>query len=201
VRIHKVIRRQPAEVLAAGIPRVRPAVAAIRAAGWAVSDQQAALLLVMPIQQGLVMPGHLVEACGLVLGRRRRSFIKGVVGDICLGVQALGELDFARMCRSRGLPEPTRQVTRRGLAGRAYLDVYWDDHDLAVEIDGSQHRQGLAVTRDNLRTNDVVLAGDRLLRIDLLGLRLEADLFFAQVAAALGLPRPVRGNSSLHAAT
>lgn len=201
VRVHKIIRRQPGEVAPAGIPRVRPAIAAIRAAGWAVSDRQAALVLVMPVQQRLVLPAQLTAASHVALGRRRRALIKGVVGDVCSGVQALGELDFARLCRARGLPEPTRQVVRRAPGGRIYLDVYWDEYALAVEIDGSQHRLGLAVLKDNLRQNAVVLAGDRVLRIDLLGLRLEGEAFLDQVAIGLGFPQLVRGITSLYAAS
>ena len=106
---------------------------------------------------------------------------------MAFGVQSLGELDFARLCRVRGLPEPDRQLVRRGPRGRIYLDVGWDDHDLAVEIDGAQHRWGLAVTTDNLRQNAVVLGGDRVLRIDVIGLRLETDLFMGQVSVGLGV--------------
>ncbi|MGB7818658.1 MAG: hypothetical protein WBL35_07955, partial [Ornithinibacter sp.] len=43
VRAHKVIRRVPDELVDAGLPRTRPAVAAVRAAHWAASDRQAAL--------------------------------------------------------------------------------------------------------------------------------------------------------------
>src|SRR5215218_3123123 len=38
VAAHKVIRRVPDELVPIGIPRTRPAVAAVRAAHWAVSD-------------------------------------------------------------------------------------------------------------------------------------------------------------------
>jgi very-short-patch-repair endonuclease len=110
-----------------------------------------------------------------------------VVRDIAFGVESLRELDFARMCRARGLPEPARQVVRRGPRGRIYLDVGWDAHEFAVEIDGAQHRWGLAVTTDNLRLNAVVLEGDRVLRIDVIGLRLETELLLDQVE--LGLRR------------
>jgi very-short-patch-repair endonuclease len=101
------------------------------------------------------------------------------------GVQSLGELDFARLCRSRGLPEPARQVVRQGPRGRIYLDVRWERHRLVVEIDGAQHREGLAVTADNLRRNALTLQHDTVLRIDLIGLRLFEDEFMAQVAYAL----------------
>ena len=105
--------------------------------------------------------------------------------DIAFGAQSLGELDFARLCRARGLPEPSRQVVRQTPAGRIYLDVGWDEFDLVVEIDGAQHRWGLAVTTDNLRQNDITLSGDRVLRIDVIGLRLETDRFLDQVALGL----------------
>lgn len=184
VRIHKVIRRVEGELVQAGVPRTRPAVAAVRAAHWAQSDRQAALVLLMVVQQRLTTPSLLAADQRRVRGRTRRAFIKGVVGDIAFGVQSLGELDFARMCRARGIPEPSRQVVRQGPRGRVYLDVGWSCCDLVVEVDGAQHREGLNVMLDNLRQNAVVLSGGRVLRIDVIGLRLEADLFLDQVAAA-----------------
>jgi hypothetical protein len=178
---HKVIRRLDGEVIEVGIPRTRPAVAAVRAAHWAVSDRQAALILLMTAQQGLASPEQLLRATKQLRGRRRRAFVKDVVRDIALGVQSLGELDFARLCRERGLPEPDRQVVVRTDRGRVYLDVRWDN-GLVVEIDGVQHRRALAVSADNLRTNALVLKGDRALRIDLVGLRVFTDEFMSQVA-------------------
>lgn len=103
------------------------------------------------------------------------------------GVQSLGELDFARMCRVRGLPEPERQVVRRGPRGRIYLDVRWKRSRLVVEIDGAQHREGLNVSTDNLSRNAVTLQSDRVLRIDLIGLRIFEDEFMGQVAQGLTL--------------
>ncbi|MEO7753495.1 MAG: hypothetical protein ABIS35_08790 [Terracoccus sp.] len=187
VRIHKVIRRVEGELVTTGLPRTRPEVAAVRAAHWAASDRQAALILLMTVQQRLTTPRRLAAAQRLVRGRTRRAFIRAVVRDIAFGAQSLGELDFARLCRERGLPEPSRQVVRETPAGRTYLDVGWADVDLVVEVDGAQHRWGLAVTDDNLRQNDVTLTGDRVLRIDVIGLRLATDRFLAQVA--LGLSR------------
>jgi hypothetical protein len=142
-RVHKVIRRQPDELVGVGIPRTKPPIAALRAAHWAVSDRQAALILIMTVQQRLATPTQLMSWSRRVQGRTRRRFIKDVVGYINDGVRALGELDFARMCRERGLPEPSRQVLVEGPRGRMYLDVRWDDHGLVVEIDGVQHRMGL----------------------------------------------------------
>jgi hypothetical protein len=187
VRLHKVIRRVPGELVPSGIPRTKPAVAALRAAYWATSDRQAALLLIMAVQQRLTTPEQLLAWSRRLRGRRRRAFIKGVVHDIAAGVRALGELDFAKLCRERGLPEPSRQVVVDSALGRSYLDVRWDGFALVVEIDGVQHREGLQVSADNLSRNEVTLREDRVLRIDLIGLRLHADTFMDQVARGLGI--------------
>ena len=184
VVVHKVIRRVEGEVISDGVPRTAPAVAAVRAAHWAVSDRQAALLLVMPVQQRLVTGLQMVAATRSVRGRTRRAFIPAVARDICDGAQSLGELDFARMCRERGLPEPTRQAIRRVGANRAYLDVAWEDVGLVVEIDGSQHQWGVAATDDQFRQNALVIGGDRVLRMTLMGLRLDSERFMDQVSAA-----------------
>jgi very-short-patch-repair endonuclease len=185
VRVSKVVRRVPGEFIGSGLPRTRTEVAAIRAAHWASSDRQAALVLLMTVQQRLTTPVRLAEAQQKVQGRTRRAFIKAVVKDIAFGVQSLGELDFARECRRRNLPEPTRQVVRQTPHGRIYLDVAWEGHLLVVEIDGVHHRLGLNVTMDNLRQNDVTLDGEKVLRIDVIGFRLEADRFMDQVARGL----------------
>ncbi|GAA2160108.1 hypothetical protein FHX52_4428 [Humibacillus xanthopallidus] len=184
VTLHKVIRRIDGELAGGGMPHTRPSVAAIRGAQWAVSDRQAALILLLTVQQRLTTPELLLEASRQIRGRRRRGFVRQVVRDIALGVQSLGELDFAVLCRERGLPEPDRQVVVETNNGRIYLDVRWRN-GLCVEIDGVQHREALMVSTDNLRTNDLVLGGDRALRIDLVGLRVFTDQFLAQVARGL----------------
>ncbi|SDP37077.1 hypothetical protein SAMN04489867_2219 [Pedococcus dokdonensis] len=184
VVLHKVIRRVDDELALAGIPRTTPAVAAVRAAHWAVSNRQAALVLAMPVQQRLVTGSQLTDAVQRVRGRNRRAFIRQVAADIADGAHSLGELDFAALCRRKGLPEPSRQSVRRGLRGSVYLDVSWDDLGLVVEIDGSQHTWGLALTDDHLRQNELVLGDERVLRITLVGLRLQPDLFMDQVVRA-----------------
>lgn len=184
VRVHKVIRRVDGELARTGIPRTVPAVAAVRAAHWAVSARQAALVLVMPVQQRLVDGAQLVQTTGRVRSRNRRALVRTIARDIADGAQSLGELDFAALCRARGLPEPSRQVVRRGPRGTVYLDVAWDGVDLVVEIDGSQHGWGLAATDDQLRQNAVVISGDRVLRMTLMGLRVMPEAFMDQVCEA-----------------
>src|SRR6476620_8132464 len=71
-RVHKVIRRTAGELMPAGLPRTRPEVAAVRAAHWAASDRQAALVLLMVVQQRLTTPLRLAAAERAVRGRNRR---------------------------------------------------------------------------------------------------------------------------------
>jgi hypothetical protein len=173
-----------------------PAWAAIRAAQWARSDRQAGLLLCLPVQQRLVSSTRLLDAWASVSRGPRRRLIDAVLRDVCHGAQSLGELDFARLCRRYGLPEPTRQSVRVGPHGRVYLDVEWEAQRLVVEVDGVQHLLGIEPVKDALRANEVVLDGARVLRLPVLGLRLEPDAFMGQVARALGVtaarPAPTR---------
>lgn len=185
VRVHVSRLRSAADLVGAGIPRTRPEVASVRAALWAQSDRQAALLLVMAVQQRLVRPAALEQAVTAVRRHQRRAFVVEVIDDLVDGARALGELDFAAMCRARGLPEPGRQVVRRGPRGRVYLDVCWEELGLVVEIDGIHHTRGLAPLDDALRQNAVTLDREMVLRVPLLGLRLAPDAFMDQVERAL----------------
>ena len=184
VRIHKVIRRVDREVVPAGIPRTRAAVAAIRAAHWAVTDRQAALLLVLPVQQRLCSGQQLVAAAGLIRGRTRRRLIHVLVHDIADGAHSLGELDVVAACRRRGLPGPSRQAVRRLPDGTAYLDIAWPEARLVVEVDGAGHVRGLQMVDDELRQNALQLGDDLVLRVSLVGWRLTPQAYLDQICVA-----------------
>ncbi|MEO6998623.1 MAG: hypothetical protein ABI112_11110, partial [Terracoccus sp.] len=162
---------QPASI-AVGVPRVRSEHAAIHAAHWARSDRQAALVLCLVVQQRLVSPAGLLGAWRAIGRSPRRQMIDTVVHDVCDGAHSLGELDFAGLCRARGLPEPQRQSVRSRPDGRVYLDVARDDTGLVVEIDGGHHALALNVVADALRQNELLLGAERVLRVPVLGLRL-----------------------------
>ncbi|HEU4336768.1 MAG TPA: hypothetical protein VFR45_05610 [Nocardioides sp.] len=183
--IRRTRRWSALDRVATGVPRTRVPVAAVRAAMWARSDKQAALLLTMPVQQGLTTPEQVGRALLSVQRDRRRELMHAVVTDLLGGVRSLGELDFARACRLRGLPEPDRQQIRRGRDGRYYLDVSWDEFRLVVEIDGIHHSWATSVVPDALRQNEVSLTRSTVLRLPLLGLRVAADDFFDQVERGL----------------
>jgi very-short-patch-repair endonuclease len=179
-------RRWSADDLAPnGVPRTRPEVAAVRAALWARTNKQAALLLTMTVQQGLAT----AEGIGVEMLRvrrdRRRAFVHAVLLDLIGGVRSLGELEVARECRRRGLPEPSRQVVRRTAGGTYYLDLVWERWGVVVEVDGIHHSWARQVVGDALRQNAVTLANATVLRLPLLGLRVAPDEFFAQIEEAL----------------
>lgn len=185
VDVHETRRRSPGDVMGAGIPRTRTAVATLRGALWARSDRQAALIIVMAVQQRLTTGLAVQQQLDQVRRHKRRPFLQTILRDVVDGAQALGELDFAEMCRRRGLPPPNRQVLRRTPRGRFYLDVYWDQWGIVVEIEGLHHGAGETQVDDALRQNSLSIQRDTVLRIPLLGLRVAADEFMAQVAAAL----------------
>jgi len=168
-----------------GIPRTRPAVAAVRAFLWAASDREATYVITATVQQGLA-PAAAVGVQALRVRRdKRRDLLHSVVSDLLGGARSLGELDLVRELRRRGLPPPERQVLRRDKRGRYYLDLYWPEWRLVVEVDGIHHTWVQNVIGDALRQNSLAIAGDTVLRLPLLGLRLEPDAFYAQVEEAL----------------
>lgn len=182
VRSHRVIAPAPVP----GLPRMPIEVAVVNATTWAVSDRQAALIVILAVQQRLTTAGRLT---GEVSGRRRvrrRQLLQDLLREVAGGVQALGELDFARLCRQHGLPEPSRQRVCRGPRGRIYLDVWWEELQVGVEIDGVQHQQGLSPVDDALRDNEVRLRGGPVLRIPSLGLITDPGGFMRQVRELLG---------------
>jgi very-short-patch-repair endonuclease len=185
VDIRQTRRWRADDVAPGGLPRARPAVAAVRAALWARSDREAALVLTMTVQQGLATAESIALEMLKVKRDRRRAFIHQVLHDLLDGVRSLGELDVARACRERGLPEPSRQALRRANNGSYYLDVYWERWHLVVEIDGIHHTWATQVVGDAIRQNTLALQGDTVLRLPLLGLRVAPDEFFAQIEQAL----------------
>jgi very-short-patch-repair endonuclease len=179
-------RRWSADVLeTGGTPRTTPPVAAIRAALWARSAKQAALVLTMTVQQGLATAEQLSEAALAIRRDRRRALLHSVILELLGGAQSLGEIDLARECRRRGLPEPSRQLLRRDGPKRYFLDVVWEEWGVVVEIDGIQHAWAENIVGDALRQNSVSLDGATVLRVPLLGLRVAPDDFFAQIERAL----------------
>lgn len=183
--IRQTRRWRPDEIERRGIPRTHPATAAVRAALWARTDREATYVLTICVQQGIASLEGIGHALLRVRRDKRRLLLHEVVNELADGARALGEFDVVRELRRRGLPEPARQVLRRDGRNRYYLDLFWPDFRVVLEIDGIHHTWAENVVGDALRQNAVVLSGDTFLRLPLLGLRLEPDAFFGQVERAL----------------
>lgn len=185
VVVHETRRLRADDIITAGLPRLRPAPAAVLGSLWAPSERQAALFLVVAVQQRLTSAADLAVAASRVRRSPRRTLLHGVVADLAGGAESLGELDFATLCRAAGLPEPSRQRVVQRPGGRYYLDVEWEEWSLAAEIDGVAHMSVATWVDDAWRQNDVVIGGRTVLRFPQLAVRLHPDRVIAQTTAAL----------------
>jgi hypothetical protein len=183
--IRQTRRWSAGDLAPGGIPRTRPEVAAVRAALWARTDREATYALTVAVQQGLTSAERLGEQLLRIRRDKRRLLLHTVVLDLLGGARALGEIDVSRELERRGMPAPVRQVLRRDAQRRYYLDLYWPQFRLVVEVDGIHHSWVENLVGDALRQNALSLDGDTVLRLPLLGLRLEPDAFFAQIHAGL----------------
>jgi hypothetical protein len=170
----------------------RPAAAAVIAAASFTSPRPACGLLAATVQQRLLRPDNLRTALTAASRTRHRRASLAAVDDIAMGAQALSEIDFVRLCRRNGLPEPTLQAVRIEPDGRRrYLDAEWrlaDGRVVAVEVDGAIHLAPRRWFDDQLRQNELSLAGTLVLRYPSVVVREEERLVVAQLRRAL-LPR------------
>lgn len=176
VRVHESRRFAEQDVvLRAGVRVLQPAVAAVHAALWARTDREASLFLLLAVQQRLASPAQVGAAVQAVQRSRRKTLLLGVVADLGSGVRAMGELDFARALRRRGMPEPDRQQVRHRPSGRQYLDCRFDRFGLTVEVDGEQHHEPEHRVLDLLRDLALIAEGDDVVRIPSTALRLDEE--------------------------
>lgn len=186
VAVHETRRHRPETVLRRGVPRTKPATAAVHAVLWAKTDAQAALFLMAAVQQRLVTVAGLAEEVDLVRWHPRRTLLRNLLADVTVGIHSMGEREFALLCKARGFPEPTRQALRVTENGRVYYDAVWEQYaDVTVEIDGAQHREVAAAVPDALKQNAAMLTGALVLRVPLIALRTNPEPFLDQLDAAL----------------
>ncbi len=168
-------------------PRTRPARSLVDAAAWVGTDNGARAVLAAGVQQRLVRVEDLRKVLERRPGLHRRSLIAVTLSDIAGGAEALSELDFCRLTRRFGLPEPDRQAIRRDAAGlRRWLDAYWEQARLVVEVDGFWHMEAHAWWADMRRDNDLTVSGLRVLRFPAFVVRDHPEVVAAQIRAALG---------------
>lgn len=143
--------------------RTRIARSVTDAAAWSDSERLARVLVLAAVQQRLTRPADL----SAIVDKRERlthgQLIRESILDAAGGIQSLPELEFARLIRRHGLPEPTRQQVLQRRDGRYYLDAAWTRFDTACEIQGIPHLKVGRWEADMSRSNEVMIAGPRLL--------------------------------------
>jgi len=167
-------------------PRTTMARSVVDAAAWAPSERAAQLMVATACQQRRVTPGEILAVLAVLTRVRRRAFLQSTLTDIEGGASALSEIDLLALCRRFHLPKPDLQQRRREADGRyRYLDAYWREWRLHVEVDGAHHMEVAEWSLDMLRQNRIWIAGDRILRFPAWLLRTQPDEVAAQLRAAL----------------
>ncbi|SCF38725.1 endonuclease domain-containing protein [Micromonospora mirobrigensis] len=173
------------------LQRARPtrtvtARAVVDAAGWARGVEEAQLVLTAACQQRRVLPDEIAAMVAQLPRARRQELIRRTIADIAGGAQALSELHFVRLCRRHRLPAPDLQERRTDRSGRTrWLDAYWREWGLHVEVDGAHHMDVRQWADDMRRQNDVWTSGDRILRFPAWLVRARPDEVATTVRHAL----------------
>jgi hypothetical protein len=169
-------------------PRTRLARSLVDAAAWMATGDRARAVLAAGVQQRLVRAEDMMTVAERCLRLRRRSLITATLGDIAGGAEALSELDFSRVLRRFGIPEPDRQAERRDSRGRRrWLDAFWKKARLIVEVDGFWHMDAAAWWDDMRRDNEFTVSGYRVLRFPAFAVRCHPDAVASQIRDALRL--------------
>jgi len=140
-------------------------------------------LLAAVVQQRLMRARDLLP---LLVAERtlpgRRLYV-AVAGDIEGGAHSLLEIDFRRLARRAGIPNPKGQRIRCDRQGRVrYLDA--DFSTFTVEVDGAAHLQPLRWWEDMRRQNDLVIDGRPMLRFPSVAVRLHPEQVIDQLRGA-----------------
>ena len=174
------IRRGP------GPPATVPARALVDAAQWAYDDGAARAIVAAGLQQRVVRPDDVRRVLARMTRAHRRSLISQMIEYALDGAHTRSEADFLRLCKRAGFPDPVMQLPRRDGSGRQrYLDAYFRDFALHVEIDGGYHMEVRQWWADMRRQNELWLPGDRVLRFPAWAVTAEAGDVIAQIRRAL----------------
>jgi hypothetical protein len=163
--------------------------AAIDAACWSARSRHCAGLLAAVVQQRLSTPQRLLSELHAAGRIPRRRLMQLTLQDIAGGAAALSEIDFGRLCRRYGLTVASRQQLRLDAQGRRrYLDgvvTAPGGASVAFEVDGALHLAVRSYWDDMARGNELMIAGQSLLRFPSLIVRTEPALVADQLRRAL----------------
>lgn len=163
--------------------------ALVIAAGTFTDARPACGILAAGVQQRIVPALDLAATLAAQPRLRHRRLLMLAVSDIGQGSEALSEIDFVRLCRRAGLPEPQRQAVRRQADGRRrYLDASWRRSDgrlVVVEVDGALHLSQRRWWDDQERQNELALADALVLRYPSVIVRTRPSVVLDQLRRAL----------------
>ncbi|MBW6438277.1 endonuclease domain-containing protein [Actinoplanes hulinensis] len=161
----------------------------IDAAQWQHSQEQAAAIVLAGCQQRLARAEEVRRVLATMPRIRHRAVIRDAIQDASGGAESLPEAEFAQLCRAAGLPSPRMRWRRdTGPGRRNYLDAYFPDQRVHVEIDGGYHLDVRQWWADMRRQNALWIPGDRLLRFPSWAIRYRRAEVTAQLRAAIGGP-------------
>ncbi|HEX8347065.1 MAG TPA: type IV toxin-antitoxin system AbiEi family antitoxin domain-containing protein [Actinoplanes sp.] len=187
VVVHRTTTIDPGDIHQMGSPPgTMPARSLIDAAQWAADDDKARAIVAAAFQQRLVCASDVEPVLDRMQRAHRRALITEAVRDAAAGAHSLPEADLLRLCRRVGLPVPELQHRRRdGTGGMRYLDAYFADWRVHVEVDGGQHTDAWQWWSDMRRQNALWIPGERVLRFPAWVIRHRPDEVAVQLEAAL----------------
>ncbi len=144
-------------------PRTRPVRSVIDAASWEEQEKRAREIVLAAAQKGIVAPRMLREALSRRGACRHRGLIVESYLDAAGGIQSLPERDFDQIVQELNLPRPDRQSVVQRSDGRYYLDVWWEEFNLACEVHGIPHMDVENWYGDLFRLNEITIDGRRTL--------------------------------------
>jgi hypothetical protein len=117
--------------------------------------------LTRAVSRDLVHPGMLIAALSTRKRMRRRRWLLEALTDIADGIMSPIELRYVRdVERAHGLPRARRQVRRELDGGVRYLDNFYEEFHLCVEIDGRLTHPPEQKWRDADRDSDNLFRDD-----------------------------------------
>jgi len=106
-------------------------------------------------------PGMIIKALDERKKVRRHAWLDDALADVSDGVHFPLERRWVRdVERAHGLPKPTRQAKRNGADGVRFLDNFYEQYGIAVELDGQAFHPPEDRDADRYRDNETAIAAD-----------------------------------------
>lgn len=143
VSLHQVRRLESVIGWNAHPPRMRPEIAALRAASVAEGTNDVVSVLADAVNWRVTTAARLREALDELPTLRQRALLREVVDDLAAGACSVLERGYLhRVENAHGLPTGLRQSPRRTPEGREFRDVGYEEFGLIVELDGRAFHSG-----------------------------------------------------------